>query len=202
MWHALLTAAVAGSTGLVAKHLFKSACGPNPEQARNLDHNEDVSEDVIEVDEIGLSNENETFSFDSEPPVNCESLISENRKEDIFRFSSTSGENSSSASRFVSRGLSKRLSRWTKKGFGVERLGGSLPRNSGRKVGVCLKKRKIIKSVATKCGSCSRFPNPSGEFRFLLFLCVCFPEYCIVCRVFIIFITLGICMGMLGSSIC
>lgn len=125
MWQVLLAAAVAGSTGLVAKHLF----GPNdtddhtpsalPQQADNPFH----------------------------APSSCDGSQSE--QDGIFRFSS-SGSRSGSGSK---NSRIKKAAR-VKRSGSIERET-EVPRKSARRFAVRLKRRKISKNVASSSASSS-----------------------------------------------
>lgn len=144
MWQALLAAAVAGSTGLVAKHLFKpsaelTSTSSAPEQIRNLndaDHCEDQDNGVFDG------------PFDSHMvPYDG---VGENQ-EGIFRFSSSGFRGGASGFRVCSRKLSKRAGvsgRGMKKGVENKGSNGVEQRKSGRRFGACLKKRRTGKNVS------------------------------------------------------
>ncbi|XP_022743427.1 uncharacterized protein LOC111294399 [Durio zibethinus] len=145
MWQLLLGAAVAGSTGLLAKHLF------------NLNPNNPISQDTTNSN---LDQEKQDLHLQNgflEP--RSESNWEEKQKQDgIFRFSSpeSNGKTGVKAkdrnlrTKVVSKKAEKRSS-----GGGVE--------VNRRKFAVCLKKRRTAKNVAYKCGSCPS--KDSSVFR-------------------------------------
>ena len=128
MWQALLAAAVAGSTGIVAKHLFKPSADQPPKPYDNGDLGDQRISDC---------------DRESEPQ------LGEDGKDGVFRFSST-GSRHSRKKKVV-------LGRQTKKGARAERWTGSEQRNcNSRRLGVSLKRRKICWNVAgNRGGSCS-----------------------------------------------
>ncbi|KAF3442714.1 hypothetical protein FNV43_RR16631 [Rhamnella rubrinervis] len=149
MWQALLAAAVAGSTGLVAKHLFKPSAEPTsttsvPGKTQKLndgDHCEDQDDGVFDG------------PFDSQM-VPYEGVGA--NEEGIFRFSSSGTHGGSSGYRVRSRKVSKKAAvsgRGLKKGVGNEGSTGVEQRKNGRRFGACLKKRRTGKNVAGNYGS-------------------------------------------------
>lgn len=136
MWQVLVAAAVAGSTGLVAKRVLSSASDQTPDQ--------EAAEPSTPRATISAPN-----AFE------CES--SYGRSEDIFRFSSSKSSNArSKGSRKKLETPSSRKS--AVKGAEVEGSRGNHQTahcKSGRKFHICLKRRKTGKNVAPKCGSCS-----------------------------------------------
>ncbi|KAH7513237.1 hypothetical protein FEM48_Zijuj12G0175800 [Ziziphus jujuba var. spinosa] len=165
MWQALLAAAVAGSTGLVAKHLFKP-CSADPTTTSLPEQTQKVHED-IKTQEKGVSNGGfqilSSSTFDSQLLLEDDSVCE--KQEEIFRFS-CSGSLGGTGVRICSRNLSKRAgvpSRGLKKGGGSEGSNrGVEPGRRGKRVGVCLKKRRTIKNAAGNRGS--RFSD--GAFLF------------------------------------
>lgn len=147
MWQALLAAAVAGSTGIVAKHLFKPRSAvPTatalPEQPQKL-HEDFEPNGGFQIPSAS--------TFDSQLLLDDDGL--REKQEGIFRFSCSG----SREVRFRSRNLSKKPGfprRGLKKGVGSEESNGGVdPRKSGKRVGVCLKKRRTINNAAGNRGS-------------------------------------------------
>ena len=126
MWPALLAAAVAASTGLLAKkHLFK----PAPE--------------------ITVSDpRNDAVSSAKPPQLPWESDCEDQVKEGIFRFASDGSAGGSGKKK-------KTRLRLRKKKDAERSEGAAEQKKSGRRVGVCLKKRKTGKNGGAKCGSSS-----------------------------------------------
>ncbi|XWS55789.1 hypothetical protein CRYUN_Cryun09bG0030900 [Craigia yunnanensis] len=136
MWQLLLGAAVAGSTGFLAKHLFN----PNP----NNPISQETPNSNLDQEKQDLHLQNGFLES------GCESNWEEKQKQDrIFRFSSpeSAGKTGVKAkdrnlrNKVVLKKVEKRSS-----GSGVE--------VNRRKFAVCLKKRRTAKNVAYKCGSC------------------------------------------------
>lgn len=146
MWQAVFAAAVAASTGLLAKnHIFnfKPATDSSDPTA---DHNAEPHPNTN-------TNLSIASAFQSELPPWEISDCEEQPEGTIFRFSSKGRGESGTRFRLRKGTRSKK-----KKGVGVEaeRSNGAEQRRTARKVGVCLKKRKTGKSVAAaKCGSSS-----------------------------------------------
>lgn len=149
MWQVLLAAAVAGSTGLVAKHVFTPNADPVSEQTQNpFDHSEpQVS----------------AASTAGSPPVSSACNDSGNgngshcrRQDGIFRFSSSGG-----SSRSGSKSSRKRAVGAKKVGdrSGCAREETEVPRKISRRFAVCLKRRKTAKNVAVKAGLSSTKEN-------------------------------------------
>ncbi|XP_062003518.1 protein POLAR-like 1 isoform X1 [Rosa rugosa] len=137
MWPALFAAAVAASTGLLAKnHLFK----PAAEITDSDPQNDAVSDDATPQRSVASVSRSPMLPWESD----CEDQV----KEGIFRFSSDggSGKKKKKKTRFC-----------LKKKDVVEEQ----KKKSGRRVGVCLKKRK---TVASKCGSSSDSKDTSSLF--------------------------------------
>ncbi|CAK7342976.1 unnamed protein product [Dovyalis caffra] len=138
MWQLLLTAAVAGSTGFIAKNIFTNYHS----QTEKCEEEENLQESA---------------AFDS-PLVTkeCHGDESNCDQEGIFRFSSSGGG---------SRGKKKKSTNWKEKSgvacrrlkFGTKNVKGSggLEVIRGGKLCACLKKRRTGKFVTAKCGSCS-----------------------------------------------
>ncbi|XVF07948.1 hypothetical protein REPUB_Repub06bG0183200 [Reevesia pubescens] len=145
MWQLLLGVAVAGSTGLLAKHLFN----PNPNNP--ISPNTPNSNLDKEKQHLHLLN----GSLES----GCESDWEEKQKQDgIFRFSSPESAGKTEV-KAKGRNLRKRVvlkkAEKGSNGAGVE--------VNRRKFYVCLKKRRTSKNVAYKCGSCPS--KDSSVFR-------------------------------------
>lgn len=131
MWPALFAAAVAASTGLLAKnHLSKRASVITDSDPQN----DAVVENATPRSPVGSV---------SRPPwdSDCEDQV----KEGIFRFSSDGGSGEKKKK--------TKLRLKKKKNVAEEQ---QQKKKSGRRVGVCLKRRKTVPS---KCGSSS---NPKG----------------------------------------
>ncbi|XP_031396518.1 uncharacterized protein LOC116207624 [Punica granatum] len=136
MWQVLLAAAVAGSTGLVAKHFL----APAADLSKALD-----SDHAPELEAAEPSTPRATISV----PNASECERSCGRSEDIFRFSS------SGSSRAHSKGSRKKFGSGSRKSAGKKADGGdsgTAHSKSGRKFRICLKRRKTGKNVAPKCG--------------------------------------------------
>ncbi|XVF76486.1 hypothetical protein PTKIN_Ptkin13bG0270300 [Pterospermum kingtungense] len=149
MWQLLLGAAVAGSTGLLAKHLFN----PNP----NNPISQDTPNSNLDREKQDLHLQNGFLES------GCESNWEEKQKQDgIFRFSSPE---SAGKTGVKSRGRNLRkkvvLKKADKRSSGGG--GGGGVEVNRRKFAVCLKKRRTAKNVAYKCGSCPS--KDSSEFR-------------------------------------
>lgn len=139
MWPVLLAAAVAGSTGLVAKHILSPASDPS----RALDPSRATDQEAPEP-----STPRATISalHASESESSC------CRSEEIFRFSSSGSGNARS------KGSGKKLaSPGSRKSVGkAAKFKGSCGNDdavhgkSGRKFYICLKRRKIGKNLTPK----------------------------------------------------
>ena len=144
MWQVLLAAAVAGSTSLVAKHLFNPNANPDPtEQPHSLNP--------------------QASKLDSSPPltpIDCN--FEEKERDGIFRFSSSGSRSRSSNSR-KKPGSRKLVGASKKAGDRSGRVGKEKGeavkeiqrKSSARKFAVSLKRRKTNKNVANKSGSSS-----------------------------------------------
>lgn len=146
MWHVLLAAAVAGSTGLVAKHLFSTNAGLTPNQAQT----EKPEQENIQ----GLTGS--TFDSPVVPNECNESGYESNyeqQTEGIFRFSSSGSSGKKKIGNLKKKtGIVCRRLKYDS----VEKRSGGLD-SSGKRFAVCLKKRKTFKTVPSKCGSsCSK----------------------------------------------
>ncbi|XP_022145723.1 protein POLAR LOCALIZATION DURING ASYMMETRIC DIVISION AND REDISTRIBUTION [Momordica charantia] len=165
MWQVLLAAAAAGSTGLVAKHIWSSGANPNDTS---------VTEKSKECDESCGDQEepDDILKFEAPIDTKLESPMVSNglnatANEGIFRFSS-SGSRGATSSRLGSKNLRKKTrSRW--RGAGKEAGGKNFEagncarelvmeqkRSSGR-FSICLKKRRTNKNLgsAKSQSSCS-----------------------------------------------
>lgn len=121
MWPALLAAAVAASTGLLAKkHLFKPAAEITDSDPRN-----------------------DAVSSAKPPQLPWESDCEDQVKEGIFRFASDGSAG----------GSGKKKKKKTR--LRLRKKKAAEQNKSGRRVGVCLKKRKTGKNGGPKCGSSS-----------------------------------------------
>ncbi|EOY07780.1 Retinitis pigmentosa 1-like 1 protein, putative [Theobroma cacao] len=139
MWQILLGAAVAGSTGLLAKHLFN----PNPNPNNPISQGNPNSDNDQEKQDLQFQN----GFLES----GCESNGEDKGKQDgIFRFSSSESAGKTGV-KTKDRNLRKKvvLKKAEKRSSGA---GGV--EVSRRKLAVCLKKRRTAKNVAYKCGSC------------------------------------------------
>lgn len=139
MWQALVAAAVAGTTGIVAKHFLK----PASDHAHRPYNDDDLGDQPIDREDESrfLS----ASALGSELDLPRASVPEE--EDEIFRFSST-------GSRVGRRNLSKNKGA-LRKGVRGERSAGSKQRSGERRVGVCLKRRKTSKIGAGKRESCS-----------------------------------------------
>ncbi|KAL4031877.1 hypothetical protein IC575_010171 [Cucumis melo] len=165
MWQALLAAAVAGSTGLVAKHIL--GAGVNPDGTA-------LVEESKKCDESCEDREKPDGIEKLKGPIKTEfgSLVSnelnESEREGVFRFSSSSSRGATS-SRHRSKNLRKKT-RIRFRGGEKEARGGNGemenctggrelamgPKKSSGRFSVCLKKRRTSKnSGAAKTESCS-----------------------------------------------
>ncbi|KAI4300246.1 hypothetical protein L6164_033643 [Bauhinia variegata] len=165
MWPVLLAAAVAGSTGLVAKH-FLSTSNADPEE-KSKQCNETSEDPGFPFDTENL--EGSTSQHLVVPSGFDESGFEHNfqKQDELFTFSSLG------SSRSRQHGLRFRNNRFRKKpvfgcrgsknGFRVaakvEQTSDvevrSEQRKGGRRLPFCLKRRKITKNVAAKAGCCS-----------------------------------------------
>ncbi|XP_030925197.1 uncharacterized protein LOC115952246 [Quercus lobata] len=153
MWQVLLAAAVAGSTSLVAKHLFNPNASPDPtEKPHSLNP--------------------QASKLDSPPPptpIDCN--FEEQERDGIFRFSSSGSRSRSSNSR-KKPGTRKLVGAAKKAGDRsgrVEKQKGEAVKeiqrkSSARKFAVSLKRRKTNKNVANKSGSSSSNSKESSLF--------------------------------------
>ncbi|OMO73478.1 hypothetical protein COLO4_27062 [Corchorus olitorius] len=149
MWQLLLGAAVAGSTGFLAKHLLN----PNPNNPISQDTpnpNTDQQKQDLELQNEFLESGFESHGEDKE------------KNDGIFRFSSSESSGKSGV-KGKSKDRSPRkkvvLNKAEKKRSNV--VGGV--EVSKRKFAICLKKRRTAKNVAYKYGSCP--PKDSSVFR-------------------------------------
>ena len=166
MWQVLLAAAVAGSTGLVAKHIL--GAGVNPDGTALVEESKKCDESCEDREKpdgiVKLKGPIET-EFGS-PVVSNE--LNEFGREGIFRFSS-SGSRGATSSRHRSKKLRKKT-RIRYRGGVKEARGGNVemenctagrdlamePKKSSGRFSVCLKKRRTSKnSGAAKTESCS-----------------------------------------------
>ncbi|KAJ0087760.1 hypothetical protein Patl1_32058 [Pistacia atlantica] len=143
MWQLLLAAAAAaGSTGLVAKHLFS----PSAKTCKEDDQNEKQTnpfDDEVKYQSPAVASGGNVCGYES----NCE------KEEGIFRFSS-SESGCKSGSRSGSKNVKKQGGGRAKKNIENEKRSGGVD-VSKRRVAVCLKKRRTAKNVTAKNGSCS-----------------------------------------------
>ncbi|XP_062117185.1 uncharacterized protein LOC133831041 [Humulus lupulus] len=141
MWQALLAAAVAGSTGIVAKHLFKATPDPTTLATEKPTIIHDHEEDEDESQGIQFLGSSGHLGLSHASAYVCE--------DGIFRFSSMEVNGGRVGSKKLSK-KSRVLGRQLKKGVGFERSDGLEQRRSVRRFGVCLKRRKTSKKVAGK----------------------------------------------------
>ncbi|KAH1039492.1 hypothetical protein J1N35_041235 [Gossypium stocksii] len=140
MWQFLLGAAVAGSTGFLAKHLFN----PNSISQGSLNTNFDTEKQDPRLQNCFLES-------------GCESNWDEKPKQgDIFRFSSSeSAVKTKTGVKARKKVVLKKAEKRSNGGSGVE--------VNRKKFSVCLKKRRTAKNEAYKCGA---FPSKdSSVFR-------------------------------------
>jgi hypothetical protein len=147
MWQVLLAAAVAGSTGLVAKLVFAPNADPTADPVSDQTQNPfDHTKPQVSV-----------ASTLGSPPVSSGCNDSGNgngngshcqRQDGIFRFSSSGG-------------ASRSGSKSSRKAVGAKKVGHrsgcareetEVPRKSSRRFAVCLKRRKTSRNVAAKSG--------------------------------------------------
>lgn len=162
MWQVLLAAAVAGS-GILAKRLIFNSDGTQPVSVSIQNDQKCLNESLRPQDSVFWGNDDGVQ----------ESTLKEQSDESIFRFSSTSGAEKSSNNKNVRkkiRGVSSRgkmeglkenskgnavkkcgVSGCEKRGWVVDQRGGG----NGKKVSVCLKKRRTSKIASGKCQSCT-----------------------------------------------
>lgn len=140
MWQVLLAAAVAGSTSLVAKHLFNPNADPTTTTTADQPHNLNAQACAL--------------------PSDCD--FEEQERDGIFRFSSSGSRSRSSNSR--KKPGSRKLVGAAKKGgdrsgrVGKEKGEAAKEvqrKSSARKFAVSLKRRKTNKNVSNKSGSSS-----------------------------------------------
>ncbi|KAL6507938.1 hypothetical protein OROGR_024133 [Orobanche gracilis] len=156
MWQVLLAAAAATGSGVLAKKLIAKPTGAEKPISDYIQNGHECGRDNDPFKENGNQEESETFSNDGGK---------------IFRFSSSESG-------------SKELKNNTRNGFkGFQKNGGpkrekkngaasggrkketavdQRGNGSGKKISVCLKKRKTGKHVAGKCESCSSKDNSFG----------------------------------------
>ncbi|XP_023919434.1 uncharacterized protein LOC112030998 [Quercus suber] len=162
MWQVLLAAAVAGSTSLVAKHLF------NP----NADPTTTAATTPIPADQPRNLNAQACAdsTFDSQPlPSDCD--FEKQERDGIFRFSSSGSRSRSSNSR-KKPGSRKLVGAAKKAGDRSGRVGKEKGeavkeiqrKSSARKFAVSLKRRKTNKNVANKSGPSSSNSKESSLF--------------------------------------
>uniref|UniRef100_A0A2N9FCR2 Uncharacterized protein n=1 Tax=Fagus sylvatica TaxID=28930 RepID=A0A2N9FCR2_FAGSY len=142
MWQVLVAAAVAGSTGLVAKHLFNPNADPTTTNTNPIP-------DQPEPENLSHNLNPQASTLDS-PPVKQDG--------NIFRFSSSGSRSGSKNSR-------KKPAIGSRKQIGAKKVGersgnadkeeAEIQKKSARKFAVCLKRRKTNKNVAAKSGSSS-----------------------------------------------
>ncbi|XVE96743.1 hypothetical protein REPUB_Repub02eG0249000 [Reevesia pubescens] len=132
MWQLLLGAAVAGSTGYLAKHLFN----PNPNNPISPNSNIDQQKLDIHLQNGVLESGSESECGEKE------------KKDGIFRFSSSESAGKTGV-KAKGRNLRKEKSVLKK---GEKRSRGGVEVNR-RKFAICLKKRRTAKNAAYKCGS-------------------------------------------------
>ncbi len=142
MWQVLVAAAVAGSTGLVAKHLFNPNADPTTTNTKPIP-------DQPEPENLSHNLNPQASTLDS-PPVKQDG--------NIFRFSSSGSRSGSKNSR-------KKPAIGSRKQIGAKKVGersgnadkeeAEIQKKSARKFAVCLKRRKTNKNVAAKSGSSS-----------------------------------------------
>lgn len=155
MWQVLSAAAVAGSTGLIARHFFSPLADPSkPVDSDPAPDQEAPEPSTPPATILGLNSSE------------CESSCG--KSEEIFRFSS------SGTGRARSKCLRKKLGTGSRNRVGNgARVDGSCGNDysahskSGRKLYFCLKRRKTGKNVIPKCGSCcSKGKSFCFSFRF------------------------------------
>lgn len=143
MWQTLVAAAVAGTTGIVAKHFFKP--GADPDHAQKPYDGDDFGVQATDRDEEPRFLSASALGSELDLPL---ARVSE-EEDEIFRFSSKG------PSRPGSRNLSRRKAALSK-GMRAERSAGLEKRSGVRRFGgICLKRRKTCKNVAGKRESCS-----------------------------------------------
>lgn len=151
MWQVLLAAAVAGSTSLVAKHLFSpNADAPaDPGSERTGNPFDNLDRQVSLTSALGSPPvPSGCNDCDNGREGNCE------KHDGIFRFSS-SGAASPSGSRNCRKKVAGVKKIGEKSGCVEAEAEAEVPRKSARRFAVSLKRRKIGKNVAAKSGSSS-----------------------------------------------
>lgn len=176
MWQVVLAAAVAGS-GYVATRLFPSngdSAATDTDQTANYEFSEELKEQQQQITSIGLTGSSVSISAfhtpllptDSNESIDCENYGSSLIAEDgTFRFSSTSSPKqtrvrSGSRKKMQSScpGAKRIESEWAIVGrneMAIEQ------RKCGRRMTVCLKRRKTGKNSAAIRGSCFFKDNSS-----------------------------------------
>ncbi|KAK4749338.1 hypothetical protein SAY87_026787 [Trapa incisa] len=141
MWQVLLAAAVAGSTGLIAKHLFSPPTEPSKHLDSDRAPHQEAEEPSTPLATITDPNASE-----------CDGNFS--KSEEIFRFSSSGSASARSKCSKKKLGSGSR-NRAGKEACADESDGNdrSLRGKSGKKVFISLKKRKTGKNVTPRCGS-------------------------------------------------
>lgn len=164
MWQVLLAAAVAGSTGLVAKHIL--GAGVNPNRTSGTEESKKCDESFGDREEPdGIVKVEGLIDTKFESPMLSNGL-NESEREGIFRFSSLDSRGATS-----SRRGSKKLRKKTRsrcrgvpkeaggKNVEVGNCGRELamePKKTSGRFSVCLKKRRTSKNLGVaKSASCS-----------------------------------------------
>lgn len=186
MWQVLLAAAVAGSTGLVAKHVFGAGVNPNETL---------IAEELKKCDESCVDREESDGIVKFEGSIDTEfgspmvsNGLNESEREGIFRFSSSDSRGATS-SRLGSKNLRKKTRSRCRgaakqgKGKNVEvencaaREMATEPKKSSGRFSVLLKKRRITKNLgASKSESCSSKGKLMRSFEYKSFY------FCLVSR--------------------
>ncbi|GLT89733.1 hypothetical protein SLE2022_077080 [Rubroshorea leprosula] len=146
MWQLLLGAAVAGSTGFLARHLF------NPHAHNPISHQTSICDD--EPDEgVGQRDSFDNVKCSSFPGQSrfvepgYESEYEKQKQDGIFRFSS-SESGGKTGFRTGRRSLGKKVSKKDEKRSGAVVV-------CRRRFAVCLKRRRTAKNATYNCVSCS-----------------------------------------------
>lgn len=132
MWQLLLAAAVAGSTGFIAKHLFT--------QSKQCHHTHDDPDITLHEDDNLISQ-----------PLGSKAEANSDTREGIFTFCS-----SQSLRQQHEHGLPKKPLFRRRKSKGAVKIANLEEEGKdGKRLSFCLKKRKTVKNVAGKTGFCS-----------------------------------------------
>ncbi|KAL3839635.1 hypothetical protein ACJIZ3_024226 [Penstemon smallii] len=154
MWQVLLAAAAAAGSGILAKKLINPNDTEKPiSDFKKNDQNEPLQssqDSIFHLDEACLENSNQEKR---------EELLSDDDK--IFRFSSLQTTGFKELGKKSGSGFRKNGG-GEKRGKKIGVLEGCERKGSGKKISVCLKKRRTGKHATGKCESCASKDNSFG----------------------------------------